>query len=129
MRKLVLWMSVLVIGMLLGFVPQYVKARRLQQQANFCSANLQLAEVQRLAALTYLSATQLNYGVAAGYADQFFNQLQRLAGSSHHAALDTTLGEVLSSRDKITADLAKGNPQVVSELQPILLKLEQSTTQ
>jgi hypothetical protein len=129
MRKLVLWMSVLVLGMLLGFVPQYVKARRLQQQANFCSANLQLAEVQRLAALTYLSATQLNYGVAAGYADQFFNQLQRLAGSSHDAALDTTLGEVLSSRDKITADLAKGNPQVVSELQPILLKLEQSTTQ
>jgi hypothetical protein len=129
MRKLVLWMSVLVLGVLLGFVPQYVKARRLQQQANFCSANLQLAEVQRLAALTYLSATQLNYGVAAGYADQFFNQLQRLAGSSHDAALDTTLGEVLSSRDKITADLAKGNPQVVSELQPILLKLEQSTTQ
>jgi hypothetical protein len=122
-------MSVLVLGMLLGFVPQYVKARRLQQQANFCSANLQLAEVQRLAALTYLSATQLNYGVAAGYADQFFNQLQRLAGSSHDAALDTTLGEVLSSRDKITTDLAKGNPQVVSELQPILLKLEQSTTQ
>jgi hypothetical protein len=129
MRKLVLWMSVLVLGVLLGFVPQYVKARRLQQQANFCSANLQLAEVQRLAALTYLSATQLNYGVAAGYADQFFNQLQRLAGSSHDAALDTTLGEVLSSRDKITADLAKGNPQVVSELQPILLKLEQRTTQ
>jgi hypothetical protein len=129
MRKLVLWMSILVLGVLLGFVPQYVKARRLQQQANFCSANLQLAEVQRLAALTYLSATQLNYGVAAGYADQFFNQLQRLAGSSHDAALGTTLGEVLSSRDKITADLAKGNPQVVSELQPILLKLEQSTTQ
>ncbi len=129
MRKLVLWMSVFVIGMLLGFVPQYVKARRLQQQANFCSANLQLAEVQRLAGLTYLSATQLNYGVAAGYADQFFNQLQRLAGSSHDAALDATLAEIQSARDKITADLAKGNPQVVSELQPILLKLEQSTTQ
>jgi hypothetical protein len=71
----------------------------------------------------------LNYGVAAGYADQFFNQLQKLAGSSHDAALNATLAEIQSSRDKITADLAKGNSQVVSELQPILLKLEQSTTQ
>jgi hypothetical protein len=129
MRKLVLWMSVFVLGMLLGFVPQYVKARRLQQQANFCSANLQLAEAQRLAALTYLAATQLNYGVAGGYADQFFTQLQKLTGSSSDAALRATLTDIQSSRDKITTDLAKGNAQVVSELQPILLKLEQSTTQ
>jgi len=129
MRRLVIWLSVFVLGMLLGFVPQYVKAHRLQQQADSCNANLQLAEVQRLAALTYLSATQLNYGVAAGYADQFFTQLQKLAGSSSDTGLRTTLNEIQSSRDKITADLAKGNSQVATELQPILLKLEQSTTQ
>jgi hypothetical protein len=34
------------------------------------------------------------------------------------------LSSVLSSRDKITADLAKGDPQVVSDLQPILLAVE-----
>jgi hypothetical protein len=34
------------------------------------------------------------------------------------------LSDVISSRDKITTDLAKGDPQVVSDLQPILLAVE-----
>jgi len=32
---------------------------------------------------------------------------------------------VLASRDKITGDLAKGSAEVVGELQPVVLKLEQ----
>lgn len=73
----------------------------------------------------YVSATQLNYGLASEYANQFFSQVQQLAGSTRDAGVRSVLSDILSSRDKIVADLAKGNSEVVSELQPILLKVEQ----
>ena len=38
-----------------------------------------------------------------------------------------SLREILAVRDQITADLAKGDAAVVSEMQPLLLKVEQGT--
>ncbi len=128
MRKLLLWVILLVIGFLLGFVPQYLKAQRLQDQANRCEASLNLAQVRQFGALTYIAATQLNYGTASGYAQQFFEQAQKLAASTTDPAVRNTLNGVLSARDKITTDLAKGDNAVVGELQPILLNLEKPTS-
>jgi hypothetical protein len=125
MRNFVLWLILLVIGVLIGFVPQRIKAHRLQRQVDSCDAGLQLAQAQQSATLMYVSATQLNYGLAAGYAGQFFNQVRTLAGSTSDVALRSRLSEILSSSEKISADLSKGNPEVVSELQPILLRIEQ----
>lgn len=42
-------------------------------------------------------------------------------------ALRNVLREILELRDQITADLAKGNAAVVSEMLPLLLKVEQGT--
>lgn len=126
MRKFLVWVILLVIGFLLGFIPQYVKAHSLTQQVNGCEADLQLAQVRQYGALTYVTATQLNYGTASGYAQQFFEQAQKLAGSTQDAGVRSLVNDVLSSRDKITGDLAKGDAAVVGELQPILLKLEQA---
>jgi hypothetical protein len=66
----------------------------------------------------------LNYGTASGYANQFFEQARRLAATTSDVSGRSMLSDVLSSRDKITTDLAKGDPQVVSDLQPILLAVE-----
>jgi hypothetical protein len=38
------------------------------------------------------------------------------------------LTDVLSARDKVIDDLSKGNPQVVNELQPIVLEIEGATS-
>lgn len=124
MRSVRLWLLLFLAGLLIGFVPQYLKARDLKRQVSVCNAAYQLAEVRRSAALMYVAATQLNYGTASAYANQFFAQVSHLTASTSDASGRSMLSSVLSSRDKITADLAKGDPQVVSDLQPILLAVE-----
>ena len=124
MRSMRFWLVLFVAGLLAGFIPQYLKARDLKRQLNVCNAAYQLAEVRRSAALMYVAATQLNYGTASGYANQFFEQVRRLQASTSDDSGRSMLSSVLASRDKITADLAKGDQQVITDLQPILLAVE-----
>ncbi len=126
MRNFVKWVIVFVVGLLIGFIPQYWKAQTLRGRLNSCSATVDLSKVQQSAALTYVAATQLNYGVASGYAQTFFASAQSLQGRTTDASLKDLLSQVLAARDKITGDLAKGSAEVVGELQPLVLKLEQA---
>jgi hypothetical protein len=73
-----------------------------------------------------VAATQLNYGLASGYAQTFFANAQNVQSTTEDPAIKDVLTQVLSARDKITADLAKGSAEVVAELQPLVLKLEQA---
>jgi hypothetical protein len=124
MRSLTLWLALFLAGLLVGFVPQYVKVRDLRRQIKVCNAAFQLAEARRTAALAYVSATQLNYGNATTYARQFFEQVRQLAATTSDPSGHSMLTDVLASRNKIMTDLTQANPQVVSEMQPILLEIE-----
>lgn len=126
MRNFRTWLIVFVVGLLIGFVPQYWKARGLREEVTSCQTQADLARVQQSAALTYVAATQLNYGLASGYAQTFFATAQRVQGTTPSPAIKEVLTQVLSARDKITADLAKGSPEVVGELQPLVIKLGQA---
>jgi hypothetical protein len=126
MRNFLTWVIVFIVGLLIGFVPQYWKAHGLRQDLNSCTAKADLARVQQSAALTYVAATQLNYGVASGYAQTFFAGAQTLQGTTTDASVKDVLSQVLAARDKITGDLAKGSSDVVGELQPLMTKLEQT---
>ena len=75
----------------------------------------------------FLEATQKNYGTSRDDANRFFDQAQRLANSTQDEDLRTLLGGTLSMRDRIIADLTKADAAVVSEMQPILSKVEQGT--
>ena len=124
MRTLTVWLALFLAGLLVGFIPQFVKVRDLKRQVKVCNAAFQLGEARRSAALAYVSATELNYGNASTYARQFFNQVRQLATTTSDPTGRSMLSDVLASRDKIMTDLAKGDPQVVNELQPILLEVE-----
>jgi hypothetical protein len=126
MRKLLTWVIVFIVGLLVGFVPQYWKAQTVRERLNSCTATADLSKVQQSAALTYVAATQLNYGVASGYAQTFFASAQTLQGTTTDPSVKDVLSQVLSARDKITGDLAKGSAEVVGELQPLVIKLEQA---
>jgi hypothetical protein len=128
MRRLTIALVLFLAGLLIGFIPQFLKARDLRRQVNVCNAAFQLAEARRLATLMYVSATQLNYGTAAGYANQFFNQVHQLAATSSDDSGRTMLTDVLSAREKVLGDLSKGDPQIVTELQPIVLEIEGATS-
>ena len=96
-------------------------------QIEACQLSEQMSQLRDAAMLMYLEATQKNYGTSGDDANRFFDQAQRLANSTQDEALRNLLGGILSMRDRIIADLAKGDAAVVSEMEPILSKVEQST--
>ena len=133
-RKLLFWLILLIIGFLAGFIPQYSRSREmartasaLADQVRACSSAEQFSRIRDAAAMMYLAATQKNYGISSGYATQVFDQAQSLASSTQDEGMRNLLRDVLAQRDQITSDLAKGSDAVISEMQPILSKLEQGS--
>jgi hypothetical protein len=133
-KKLLFWLILLMVGFLAGFIPQYSKSRELartasglNEQVRACKSAEEFSRIREAAGMMYLAATQKNYGIATGYATRMFDQAQSLAGSTQDGGIRNLLRDVLAQRDQITADLAKGSDAVISEMQPILSKLEQDT--
>ncbi len=133
-NNLIVWPILLIAGFLAGFIPQHSKGNRLEQkvsastaQIEACQFSEQLSQLRDAATLMYLEAMQRNYGTSGDDANRFFDRAQRLANSTQDEALRTLLGGALSTRDQIIADLAKGDAAVVSEMLPILSKVEQGT--
>jgi hypothetical protein len=132
-RNLVLWFALLIIGFLAGFILQYVRLQRVQQelsasakQSAYCQSSEQLSQLRDAATMMYLEAVQKNYGKAGEYSKAFFDQAQRIVGSTEDPALHNLLHDILATRDQITADLAKGDAASLSEIQPVVSKLEQT---
>jgi hypothetical protein len=132
-RKLVLWFVLLIAGFLSGFILQYARLQRVQQelsastkQLGSCRASEQFSQLRDTATIMYLEAVQKNYGKAGEYSKEFFDQAQRIVSSTEDPALHNLLRDILATRDQITADLAKGDAAALSEIQPVLSKLEQT---
>ena len=132
-RKLVLWLALLIAGFLTGFILQYARVQRVQQelsastkQLGSCQSSEQLSQLRDTATMMYLEAVQKNYGKAGEYAKEFFDQAQRIVSSTEDPSLRNLLRDTLTTRDQITADLAKGDAAALSEIQPVLSKLEQT---
>jgi hypothetical protein len=133
-RSIALVVLLLVVAFLLGFFPQYLRARRIEQQLQEsgqqlaqCRLQNELSQVRDLSSMMYFETTRKNYGVAGGYASQFFDRTQSVANTVQDAKLGNALREVLNSRDPVTAGLAQGDPGVLSELQAVLGKIFEAT--
>ena len=132
-RKLALWLVLLIAGFLAGSILQYARLQRVQQelsastkQLGSCQSSEQLSQLRDTATMMYLETVQKNYGKAGEYSKEFFDQAQRIVSSTDDSALRTLLHDTLAARDQITGDLAKGDAAALSEIQPILSKLEQT---
>lgn len=125
--------KIIVVGVLLivvfsaGFLPQYAKVRRLENELRQSSQQNRLAEVRDLAGLAYLQATQRDYGLAAGTSKFFFDRTREVANQMPDSGGRKPLEDLLSFRDEITAKLAQGDPGVLSDLQTLLVKTRQAT--
>jgi len=135
-RKLVLWFVLLIAGFLTGFILQYSRLQRVQQelsastkQLGSCQSSEQYSQLRDTATMMYLETVQKNYGKAGEYSKEFFDQAQRIVSSTDDSALRTLLHNTLATRDQITADLAKGDAAALSEIQQVLSKLEQTAKQ
>jgi len=132
-QKLVLWCLLLLTGFLIGFILQYSRQKRVQQelsastkQLGSCQSSQQLSQLRDKATMMYLEAVQKNYGKAGEYSREVFDQAQQIASRTEDPALRNLLRDTLAIRDQITADLAKGDAAALSEIQPLLSKLEQT---
>lgn len=132
-RKLVLWFVLLVTGFLTGFILQYARLQRTQQQLSIsaeqlrsCQSRERLSQLRDVGTMMYLEAVQKNYGKAGEYSKQLFDHAQTLVGSAEDPGLRNLLLDILASRDQITADLAKGDAAALLEIQSILSKLGQT---
>ena len=132
-QKLVLWFLLMFTGFLIGFILQYSRLQRVQEdlsastkQLGSCQSSQQLAQLRYTTTMMYLEVVQKNYGKAGEYSGEVFDQAQQIAGSTEDPVLRNLLREVLVTRDQITADLAKGDPAALSEIQRLLSNLEQT---
>lgn len=132
-RKIALWFVLLIVGFLAGFVLQYSRLQQARQQLSAstkqldsCQAGEQLSQVRDTGTAMFLEAVQKNYGKAGEYSKEFFDQAQRIQSSTGDPTLRNLLRDTLASRDQITADLAKGDPSALSEIQLLLSKIEQT---
>ena len=133
-HKLALWFVLLIAGFLTGLILQYARLQRVQQelsastkQLGSCQSSQQFSQLRDTATMMYLEVVQKNYGKAGEYSREVFNQAQQIASSTQEPAVRNLLRDVLATRDQVTADLAKGDAAALSEIQPLLSKLEQTS--
>ena len=117
----------LVVVFLAGFIPQYVRANRLDSELALSRQAFAGAELRDLAGLAYLQANQKNFGLAAETCGQFFNRVREAANQAPNAARRKALEDLLAPRDRIVAALAKGDAAVIGELQNLFIQTRTAT--
>jgi hypothetical protein len=132
-RKLALWFVLFIAGFLVGYILQYTTLQRVRReltastnQLGSCRSGEQSSHLRDTATMMYLEVVQKNYGKAGEYSKDFFDQAQRIVSNTDDPVLRNLLHDMLATRDQITADLAKGDGAALSEIQPVLLRLEQN---
>jgi hypothetical protein len=117
----------LVAVFLLGFVPQYIKANRLDSELRRSREAHTGAELRDLIGLAYLQANQKNYGLAAETSGRFFSRVPETVNQTQDATRRKGVQDLLAPRDRITAELAKGDAAVVGDLQDLFIKTRAAT--
>jgi hypothetical protein len=125
-NRIVIAAIVLVLVFLAGFVPQYARARRLDNELRQAREGNAAAQVRDLIALAYVQANQLNYGLAADTVARFFNRTRELANQTEDPAVRKSLEDLLTVRDKVIGELAKGDAAVMADLRDLFMKTRQT---
>ena len=112
---------------LVGFIPPYVKANRLENELRQSRQDGAGAELRDLIALAYVQANQKNYGLAAETSSQFFNRAREVTSQTQDVSRRKALEDLLASRDKVTAQLAKGDAAATGDLLELFNKTRQAT--
>lgn len=115
---------VIVAVFLAGFVPQSLKRSSAETELNAARRANREAQARDLAAFALVQASQKNFGLAAQTSTEFFARLQQLASEQ---AGNKAFDDILGYRDKVTAELAKGDAAVLGDLQTVYLKIRTAT--
>jgi hypothetical protein len=112
---------------LVGYVPQYAKVNRLDSELRQARQVGTYSELRDLMGLAYVQANQKNYGIAAGITARFFNRVREVSNQTPDPNVKKTFEDLLITRDKVTAELAKGDAGVMADLQDLFMKTRRAT--
>lgn len=127
-NKIIVAAIALVVVFLVGLVPEYVKANRLESELRQSRQESAGAELRDLIGLAYVQANQKNFGLAAETTSRFFGRAREMASQAKDATNRKALEDLLTVRDKVTAELAKADTAVMGDLQDLYTKTRQATT-
>jgi hypothetical protein len=127
MNKAIIAAIVLVIVFLAGYIPQYVKVNHLDAELRQARLGNTSTELRDLVGLAYFQANQKNYGIAAGTTARFFARVREVANQTPDANAKKAYEDLLITRDKVTAELAKGDAGVMADLQDLFVKTRRAT--
>jgi hypothetical protein len=125
-NRIIVVIILLVAAFLAGFVPQYIKVKRLENDLSLARQENALAELRDLAGLAFVQTSQKNYGLAAASSNRFFARTREIANQLPDANQRKALQDLLASQDKIAAELAKGDPAASGDLQVLFDKTRQA---
>ena len=131
--RLIVGGVLIVAAFLLGFVPQYMKGKALdnqlgaaRQQLNLEREKSQMDELSLLCGHVYLETNLKNYGLASQYASKFFDGVQARMSQAPDSNRRSFLQETLAQRDAVTGGLAQGDPGTVSAVQDLFQRALQA---
>jgi hypothetical protein len=119
--------GVLVAVFLAGLIPFYVRAVRLERQLGQAQQAIAYGELRDLSALAYVQASQKNYGLAAETAARFFARVRQAINQTQDENAKKAFEALLTPRDKIIAELAKGDATALSDLESLFLRTREAT--
>jgi hypothetical protein len=126
-NKVIMGAIALAAMFLVGFVPQYVKASRLETELRQARQENAGAQLRDLISLAYVQANRKNFGLAADTSTRFFGSAREMADQAKDANSRKALEDLLAPRDKVTAELAKGDAAAMGDLQELFDKTRQAT--
>ena len=126
-NKIIVAAIALVAAFLVGFVPQYVKTNRLENELRQSRQENAGAQLRDLIALAYVQANQKNFGLGAETTSRFFSRVHEMANQTQDASSRRALEDILALRDRVTAELAKGDAAAMGDLQELFIKTQQAT--
>lgn len=126
-NKVIIGIVLMIAVFLVSFFPQFLKARRLETELRQAREQYAVAQLRDVIGLAYFQAAQKNYGLAAETTAHFFSRTRELTNQMPDASSRKALEDLLISRDKITALLAKGDAGALNDLQTLFLNTRQAT--
>lgn len=124
-----LWLVLLLVGLGLGFIPEYLKNRELrtelsnpQKTIDALNLQIQFSELRDDASLALLEISRQNFGLARDHANDYYAKLKDLTDAVEDPALKKSLQDLSMNRDVITGELSTANAAALAAWQPVVLK-------
>lgn len=117
----------LVLAFAAGYVPERMRASRLDETLTATRLDLELANLHRDLGIAALESQRSNFANAQAAASAFFDGCRRLAehpGLADEPRTRGALAAYATSRDEISVQLATGDPMVAQRLASLYFTLE-----